>query len=215
MPSVDAGELTQRLNWLRGGERTVQALIAFGSGAIEPLKRFLFEGRPGVTFQPRQWAVHALAGLGARDVLIDYLKWQKNIADPPTRLAEEAVEITAARALKAWPGKNTTQVLLDLAQSHLQPGLVDTLGDFKCVRAIPYFIRALEDDVCRASAIRALSKLGGRARSALIKTSQTPYPSVEEESPSSRIRRRNALALLAEIDTQRRRSARVRKAGTL
>lgn len=188
--------LIRQLETLRDGEKAVEDLVAAGRPAIEPLKRFLFEGAPGVTYQPRQNAIQALAGLGATDVLLEYLKHKRDIPDPQTRLAEEAVEITAARALKNHLTPEVVAVMLEIMTERLQVGVVEALGEGRCIEALPYFIKALEDDICRNAAEEALLKLGDRARSALLETALSPAPSLSEESPSSLLRRRGALRLL-------------------
>lgn len=195
----DVDILIQRLDALSDGESAVRDLIASGPRAIGPLRRLLLDGRPGVTFQPRQWAVQALAGLGAKDALIAYLERRREIANPATRLAEEAVESTAARALKAWPTEEVIALMLKLAATHILPGVIETLGEVGSSEATPYFIKALEDDVCRRAAEEALARLGVRARAALVDAALSRAPSPEEESPSSLRRRRSALALLGSM----------------
>ncbi len=67
------------------------------------------------------------------------------------------------------------------------------------MEAIPYFLRALEDDLCRDSAADALRRLGNDALLALVTSALTRLPSAEEERPSSLRRRAKALELIAEI----------------
>lgn len=195
----DLEVLIRRLNSLQEGEEAAKELIAQGAPAIEPLRRFLLEGAPGVTFQPRQWAAQALAALGAKDVLMEYLKSDREISDPATRYAEEAVQITAARALKAWPTEDVVKLLLELAAARPQVGVIDALGAARRPEAIPYFIRALEDDVCRGAAEEALYQLGATAREALISAAITRVPPEQPESPSSLRRRRSALTLMRKM----------------
>ncbi|MBI5244665.1 MAG: hypothetical protein HY922_13435 [Elusimicrobia bacterium] len=191
--------LVSRLELLRDGEQLVRDLIAQGPKAIAPLRRFLIDGRPSVTCQPRQRAVEALAGLHAKEVLMEYIRQPRHIPNPVTRLAEEAVEITAARALRAWPTPEVVALLLELAGAHLQPGILETLGEFRVREAIPFFIFGLEDDVCRSAAEGALRKLGAPAQEALVDAALSAAPSKEGESPSSLRRRRSAMRLLAEM----------------
>jgi len=80
-----------------------------------------------------------------------------------------------------------------------QAGVVETLGEARRVEAIPYFIRALEDDACRSAAEEALSKLGSHARAALVETALARAPSAQEEPLASLRRRRSALELLAKM----------------
>lgn len=128
-----------------------------------------------------------------------YLTWKKDIADPAVRLAEQAVEDAAARELAAFRSEDALETLLKIALPHPQPGMVEALGQFACIDAMPYFIRALEDDFCQAAAESALRTLGHRAEMALVNASRTALPSPEEERPSSKRRRMRSLQLLAEL----------------
>ena len=195
----DIDRLVEGLNSLHDGERALAQLIAIGSPAVESLKNFLFHGKPSVVYQPRRWAVEALGALKAKDVLLDYLRWKKDIPDPATRFAEQSVENAAARELAAWRTDDVLRALLDIALPHPQAGIIDALGEFGRMEALSYFIRALEDDVCRILAENALRKMGQRAEVALACAARTPLPSQEEERPSSVRRRISALELLASM----------------
>lgn len=195
----DAEELVQGLSSLLEGDLIVARLIACGPVAISPLKRFLFLGKPSVVYQPRRWAVEALGGLGAKDALIEYLTSKKNVPDPAVRMAEEAVENAAARELAKWRTEDVRNFLLRFAVPRSRSGIVEALGQFGCAEAIPYFVHALEDDICGDAAEEALRTLGRRAEIALIAAARTLLPSPEEECPSSRRRRTKALELLAEL----------------
>lgn len=197
---AEVARLVENLNSLTEGEQTVGKLIAFGRLAIEPLRRFLMNGKPSVVYQPRRWAVEALAGLGAKDILIEYLKRKKTILDAAVRFGEEPVENAAARALCRWPTEDVFQTLLEISRRRSQLGLVDALGRFQRVEAIPYFLHALEDDICRSAAEEALRTLGAAAGPALIEAALTRLPSPEEERPSSARRRMSALQILSEMD---------------
>ena len=174
-------------------------LITCGQSAIEPLRQFLLEGKPSALFQARQWAVEALAGLQAKDVLLEYLKQKKDIADPDVRLGEEAVESTAARHLSKWPSEQVYQVLLEIAQQGCLAGAVEALGELRRPESIPYIVMALEDDVCRPTAEEALRKIGALARLELIHAVLTPRPGKDTETPSSLRRRGSAAGFLADI----------------
>ena len=82
--------LVQSLNSLHEGELGVDMLVACGIKAITPLQRFLLQGKPSGIFVPRQRAVRALAELGAKDVLLDYLASAEQIVDPVAAHGEEA-----------------------------------------------------------------------------------------------------------------------------
>ena len=186
------------LESLRGGPLASAALIGCGYRAIEPLRRYLLEGKPHGIFQPRQLAVETLAALGARDVLLEYLRRSQSIADPVVRFGEADVQSTAARALAQWPSEEVYRALKDLADTRLLPGLVEALGKFRRVETISYFLWALGDDDCREAGEEALRNVGGAARPYLVEAAITPAPSPDEEIPSSRIRRRKVLGILAD-----------------
>jgi hypothetical protein len=192
------GHLIEKLNSLLEGEQACAALVACGQPAIEPLRRFLTEGRPSGIYQPRRWAVQALAGLEAKDVLLDYLRTNRPIADPVARMGEEAVQNAAAAALKQWPSDEVCEVLTGIIQHRHLAGAVEALGELGHVEAIPFIIAALEDDVCRKTAETALRKLGQAAVPELMIAALNPWPDREEESPPSLRRRSSAAQLLFE-----------------
>ena len=187
------------MNSLREGELAVYVLVACGERAIPPLREFLLHGRPSVVHEPRRRAVRALAELGAKDVLVDYLRMPKPIADAAVRFGEEAVENAAARALGNWQTRDAFEVLLEVGRSRVLPGVVEALGRFGRSEAIPYLIIALGDDVARRDAEHSLRSLGEESRPALIEAARTPDPSRKEESPSSLARRRSALRILTSL----------------
>ena len=195
-PIDEVHRLICELESLCRGEETVASLAALGPVAIEPLSDFLLGGKPSKVFQPRLWAVKALARLGARDVLIAYLFREREIPDPEERFGEEAVESTAARFLAGWPAEDLRQLLLELSERRMLVGLIDALAEFKTKEAIPYFERALEDDFYRPAAENAFLKLGALAGEALSRSAVTPYPSSSMENPGSLERRRSATRLL-------------------
>ena len=194
-----ARDLVAGLKCLHDLESTVARLIACGQRAIEPLTEFLLEGRPSCIYQPRQRAVEALGGLGAKTVLMEYLRLPQDIPDPVVRFGEEAVKSAAARELAVWRTEEVFQLLLSVASERRLSGVIEALGVFRRAEAVPYFEKALEDDVCRPAAEEALRKLGAVARAALVRSSLSPFPSLEQEVPSSLCRRRSALRLLAEV----------------
>ena len=87
----EIGRLVERLNSLREGAQAAADLVVCGQRTVEPLRKFLLEGKPSGIFQPRQRAVESLAELGAKDVLIEYLTSDEPIPDPVDRYGEEAV----------------------------------------------------------------------------------------------------------------------------
>ena len=137
--------LVEKLNSLLEGEEAALALTACGRRAIAPLREFLMEGKPSGIYQPRRWAVQALAGLEAKDVLLEYLRRHRPILDAVARLGEEAVQNAAAVALKQWPGEDVYEVLTGIVRRCHLPGAVATLGELGCTQAIPYIVAGLED----------------------------------------------------------------------
>lgn len=190
--------LVKSLESLYEGELGIALLAACGSRAVGPLREFLLCGKPASVFEPRQRAVRALVELDAKDVLLEYLRSPKYIDDPVIRLGEEAVENTAARALVHWPTEEVFYELLSLAARRPLAGILEGLAFFRRPEAIPYFISALGDDVSHRTAEDGLRALGETAWSALIEAVRTPDPSRQKEIPSSLLRRRRALRLLAE-----------------
>ena len=199
----EAERLVAALDNLMEGESVVTALVDLGARAIGPLRRFLFEGRPSTVYQPRRWAVQALGGLGAREVLVEYLTSLPPAADPQLRFAEEPVQNAAIREFLRWPSAETTAFLLGLSKSKMRAGLVEVFGKLRLVEAIPYLDRALQDDICRLSAEEALIAIGEPAREALILSATTTLPAGDLESPSSLRRRQSALRVLGEIGIRR------------
>lgn len=191
--------LVRELDSLNTGKQAAESLVEYGPLAIEPLRLFLLEGTPRKIFQPRFWAVEALARLGATDVLLEYLSQEREISDPEDRFGEEAVESTAARFLGAWPDENIFQSLLRLSERRMLIGLIDALAECSRPEAIPYFERALEDDFYRSAAEEAFLKLGAAACGALASSVVTPRPNIVMETPSSLQRRRSAARLLYKI----------------
>jgi hypothetical protein len=192
-----------KLKSFREGDLGIAEVIACGEKAIPALRRMLFEREPSGLFQARCRAVEALAGLGAHDVLIEFLESDRDITDPVERLGEDAVINAAARALANSRERRVFELLLRLAQRPALTGVIGALGTFEKSEAIPVLIDALEEDVSRHAAETALWKLGKKARAALLCTVDLKLPSAERESESSARRRRSALKLFAEMDRSR------------
>ncbi len=191
----DIEALVQSLNSLDEGELGIDMLVACGDSTIGPLRRFLLEGHPRSIFVPRQRAVRALAQLGAKDVLLEYLLSDREISDPAVAHGEEAVRNTAARALAAWQTEDVYQALRRMLRSRLT-GVIEALGEFRRPEVVPELVATLEDDFCRSFAEDALRKVGELAHHALIDAARTPDPSGVNELPGSQRRRRCALRLL-------------------
>lgn len=195
---AEIAALVNDLRFVYGGELTAAALVGVGPRAIPFVRDFLLGGAPHVVYQPRQHAVEVLGELGAKEVLIAYLLEERQIADTAARHAEDAVKSAAGRALGRWKTQDVFQVLWEMAGRKHLPGVVEALGEFRKPEAARYFVEALGDGGCRAEAREALRKLRESAKTAVLTAAVTPQPSAEEESPSSRIRRREAVRLLGE-----------------
>ncbi len=194
--------LILQLEDLHRGSRAAEQLSACGESAVKPLRDYLVHGRPSHIFQPRQWAVEALARIGAWPVLLEYLTVERSISDPVTRLGEEAVENTAARLLAAWPSDEVFEVLRSLAQRRPLPGVIEALGSFRRPETVPLFIQALGDDVCRGAAINALLRMGADSIPLLRKAARRSRNARAEETPSEKIRRKTAMRLLSDLQAR-------------
>jgi hypothetical protein len=196
-------KLVESLNSLHEGELGIPLLVACGERAIRPRRDSLLHGKANSIFIPRQRVVWALAELGAKDVLLEYLSAEKKIADPVVRQGEEAVENTTARALAAWHSDDVFRALLRKLSTRHLPGVIETLGQFRRSEPLPYYILALEDDFCRRSAEDAIGKLGDKALLDLVDAARIPDPSGSYENPFSICRRRSALRLLSDLPLSR------------
>ncbi len=205
MPALEAHEsdpvqieqLVQSLSALHSAEKTVIELIAAGDAAVPALRRFLFTREPSGIYEPRCWAVRALARIGAHDVLVNFLESDHELSDPVERLGEAAVMNTAARALSGIASEEVCRVLLKVAQRRPLPGVIEVLGESGSQEVVPILIRALEDDVARGAAQDALRRFGAAVGHALCEAATRQRPP-GNESPSSARRRRSAIRLLRE-----------------
>ncbi|MEJ2672764.1 MAG: hypothetical protein P8168_11315, partial [Deltaproteobacteria bacterium] len=125
---AEIDRLIRRLESLYKGEETVELLVALGQAAVAPLSEFLLMGKPSKVFQPRLWAVQALARLQAKEDLIAYLFREREISDPEASFGEEAVASAAARCLAAWPDEDTYHLLVQLSERRLLNGLIEALA---------------------------------------------------------------------------------------
>lgn len=94
--------LVVSLNAVHEGKVAIPLLFIAGERAVRPLRDVLLQG--GVTDHriPRVEAVWALAELGAREVLLEYLATPWISAEPDLCHAEKIVRDAVARALTAW-----------------------------------------------------------------------------------------------------------------
>lgn len=188
-------ELIRQLDTLIDGESASAKLAASGPRAIAPLANFLLRGRPSGIPQPRCWAVRALFGLGATNVLIDYLD-QGPAHDPVVRLAEEAVQREAALALASLGTTESFLVLLRVSHRQRIPGVIEALGRFGRREAVPILLDALEDDFCRPWAESALEAHFDHDSDLMIRSVFEAHPAADQEDRSSLRRRRALLRLL-------------------
>jgi hypothetical protein len=199
-----------RLNSLVDGNQASMQLVGFGAAAIAPLKQYVLAGTPRGVFQPRQWAVEALAALGAKDVLFEYLARDDHVSDPVVQHGEDAVRNTAARLIARWKTDEVFQLLLSLADKRVLPGVIWALGEFRRPEALPRLEQALEDDVARPAAEEAFVKFREGAGGTLVSAATRRVMNEDEEVPSSLLRRRSSAKILAETGLGKRSWPRLR-----
>jgi len=192
-------QLIQQMKSLHGGHKALFSVIDYGDGAVSALRQILYERDVSGIFEARVRAVKALAAIGARDVLLEFLGAPHKVDDPVSRLGEEAVVNAAARVLIGWRSREFYEQLKRIAQQQLLPGIIQALADFRDNDAIPILVAALGEDFSRSVAEDGLAKLGASARQALAAAAASRQPLPEWESPSSLRRRRSALRLLLKI----------------
>jgi hypothetical protein len=185
------------LESLPSGDLTVSLLVGCGARAIAPLREYLLEGQPRGIYKPRQRAVEALAQLGAKEVLVDYLSQRRSIPDFEVRFGEEAVENTAARELSRWLTDDVFAFLRGLAERRMLSGVIETLGKFERRDAAAILILALGDDVSHPAAEEGLRKIAGAVKPALLEAARRT--NAEYEKPSERQRRRSVVRILSEL----------------
>jgi HEAT repeat protein len=156
---LDSDSLRRALNALRSlrdGDRGVAQAASCGGAAIPALRQLLFERDPSGFFETRRRTVKALALIGARDVLIEFLESSREITDPVERLGEDAIINAAARALADASDPRVFHLLTSLAAKKTIPGIVAALGAFRRAEAIPHLVAALAEDESRGAAEAAL-----------------------------------------------------------
>ncbi len=201
----DEAEIERLVNGLFSlteGDLGVAALVGIGERAIPALRRVLLEGAPSTVYLPRQRVVRTLGELGAFSVLSDYLLRGKAIQDPDLRLAEEAVENTAARELARSRSDENFCVLRAVAIARNLPGAIEALAQFRREAAAPVLVAALESDFSRNAAVDGIRLIRKAAIPYLIESVRSPEPSRSEESPTSLRRRQAAIRLLAEQEVE-------------
>jgi len=195
--------LIEKLQSIHESDRGAIELIAMGDRAVPALRQFLLSGKPSTVFQPRLVAVEALGRIGAKDVLLEFLKTPGQTADPAVRFAEEGVRSTAARELTRWPGEDVAAALIDIMREKPLPGACDAAGQLHLNSAAPYLVDALADDVSRPRAMDALRGMLPAARPLLIEAVLlwlTLTNSRSDENPALHRRALAAARILSESD---------------
>lgn len=187
--------LMSQLDSLLGSAEAAAHLVACGAAAIGPLREFLLHGQPRGVYQPRVWAVRALAGLGADDVLVDYLQRPIVSDDAVGRFGEHTVRSEAAKALASSDLPEVRTLLFDVARRERLPGALEAIASRDPDDAVPILITALEGDFVRDTAQAALRRQGIKVRDALIDAALDEGTGSE----SALRRRRAALGLLEDI----------------
>jgi hypothetical protein len=95
-------KLVASLNALHEGTIAIPLLFIAGERAIRPLRKILLHEGANPFQIPRPHIVRAVAELGARDVLLEYLSTHRNFGGPAGCQAEETVRDAVIRALIAW-----------------------------------------------------------------------------------------------------------------
>jgi hypothetical protein len=198
---ITAEALIDKLQSIHESDRGAIELIAMGDQAVAALRQFLLGGKPSTVFQPRQIAVEALARIGAKEVLLEFLKAPEQAADPAVRFAEDAVRSTAARELLRWPGEEVATVLIDIMREKPLPGACDAAGQLHLNSAAPYLVDALADDFSRPHAMDALRRMPEAARPLLIDAALLwLMNSGSDENPALHRRALAAVRILSDLD---------------
>ncbi|MGC9158296.1 MAG: HEAT repeat domain-containing protein, partial [Terracidiphilus sp.] len=115
--------------------------------------------------------------------------------------AEDAVRSAAARELARWKTEEVFQVLLDAAARRATGGLLLALGEFQRPESVPLLFEVLEDDLCRAEAMKSLRTMPGDTLHFSI-LAVRGQAAVSLDGPSARCRQRATLQLLSELDVR-------------
>jgi HEAT repeat protein len=188
-----------KLKSLHDGDIGAIETIACGAAAIAPVRAILLAREPSGLYETRRRAVEVLTALKAYDVLREFLEAPHEFADPVEQTGEDAVVNAAARALGELGDTKDLPLLLALLRLRRLAGIIEAVGRFRRIEALPFFIDALADDFTRPAAEAAILNLGAKARHALFESVLQRQPPSGREVDSSRQRRRSALRLLLEI----------------
>jgi hypothetical protein len=198
--AAQAANLIAKLDDFQCEFWTVAQLVRLGGSAVPFLADALLKGRLRSLPQPRCSLVRALAALCANEVLLDYLQSRRIIDDPEIRFAEDSVINAAARSVKLDFSAEAYTTLWNLAQSRSLAGVLEALAMYRQVESIPCFIRALESDLARPTAVQSLETFGESAKPYLMAEALRPEPGwPDPENSSSLFRRRACLRLLERL----------------
>lgn len=195
---VQFEHLISKLNSLIDGEVAAVRLVAHGACAIPHLEHFLLAEPPRTIALPRCRAVRALGKLGARHVLLSYLREYKPPYDAQVLFAEDAVRSAVGQELLRWKSEEVFEALLTAANQRATSGLILALGEFRRPEIVPLLFAVLEDDFCREDAKDALRKVSREARHYAI-LSVRGLTNTPLTGPAALRRRRATLQLLAEF----------------
>lgn len=150
------------------GDLAAKELVARGEQSIPFLAAFL-RTPPRALPHARKRAIRALADLGAKAELQEYLNHRPSSADHIVQLAEDEVESLAAHELSRWRTPEVERTLLRIAGKHLTLGSIYALGELQSIPAIPILVHALGDDTCHLEAEEALAKMPVPIQDSLIR----------------------------------------------
>lgn len=144
----DVERAIAKLKSFHDGDSGVVETIGCGDRAVPALREMIFERKPSGLYQARCRAVAALAALGAHDVLIDFLRSERPIADPVEQLGEDAVINATALVLaerRVRRDRRVFELLVRLARRPCLTGVIFALGTFRQAKAIPLLVEALSE----------------------------------------------------------------------
>jgi hypothetical protein len=199
----DAAAIDRAMRKLKShheGDQGLLEIVDLGPAAIPALKDYVFAREPSGLYEARRRGVIALEILHAENVLIDFLRLDRQIDDPAERTGEDAIINAAARGLMKSQDPAVFPLLQDIAARRPSlAGIIEALGSFRRVAALPQLIAAMFEDFSRGAAEDAIRGLGKSAIPALFDVIAHPVPTAAQESVSSLRRRRSALMLLSEL----------------
>ena len=193
-----------RLKSLHDGDTGLLEVIKLGPDVVPALRRLLFAPEASGLYQTRHRATEALAALGAFDVLADFLRSRRPIADPVERVGEEVVIGAAARAIARLREEWVYRLLSNLAAHWRVTGVLAGLGSFHRKDSIEIFVSALGEDELRLTAEAILRGFGRAVRPTLVAAALDRGDARNSESESHLRKRRSALGLFSRLASRQR-----------